>query len=139
MRAKGVRVSGFDERKSGFALGILKGSLISLCFSLIGILIFAFILRFTSISDKLILPINEVIKGISVFLGIFIGFKKEKKMGLLGGFVIGVIYTIIAFLAFSTLNGNFIFDRTLLNDLIFNSILGAICGIICVNLKKSSK
>ena len=134
-----VRSRGLEERKTGFMLSVLKGSLISLCVSLVGILIFAFFLRFTSLSDKFILPINEVIKGISVFLGTFLGFKHEKKMGLLGGLLIGLFYTILAFLAFSLLNQSFVFDKTFATDLAFNSIIGAICGIICVNIKKSSK
>ena len=136
MKAKAQALS---ERNENFLLGVLKGSLIALCVSLVGILIFAFLLRFTSISDKLILPINEVIKGMSVFLGTFLGFKKQKKMGLLGGLLIGFIFTFIAFISFSALNGSFEFDRTLLTDSVFNSIIGAICGIICVNIKKSSK
>lgn len=136
MRSK---AKSYDEKRSSFLLSILKGSLIALCVSLIGILLFAFILRFTSISDKFILPINEVIKGISVFLGTFLGFKREKSKGLLGGTCIGFIFTILAFISFSALNGSFVFDKTFLTDLLFNSIVGAICGIICVNLKKSSK
>lgn len=134
-----VKAKSFEKKESNFALGILKGSLIALSVSLVGILLFAFILRFTSISDKFILPINEVIKGISVFLGTFLGFKRQKKMGFLGGLLIGFIYTILAFVAFSALNGSFDFDKTLLSDLLFDSIIGAICGIICVNIKKSSK
>lgn len=134
-----VKAKSFEKKEGNFALGILKGSLIALSISLVGILLFAFVLRFTSISDKFILPINEVIKGISVFLGTFLGFKRQKKMGLVGGFLIGFIYTILAFVAFSALNGSFNFDKTLLTDLLFDSIIGAICGIICVNIKKSSK
>ena len=136
MRAK---TKTFEDKNENFVLGIVKGTLIALCVSLVGILVFAFLLRFTSISEKLILPINEVIKGVSVFLGTFLGFKKQKKMGLLGGLLIGFIYTFVAFVCFSALNGSFNFDKTLLTDMVFNSIIGAICGIICVNIKKSSK
>lgn len=135
MRAKNLE----EKKHNGVFLSIVKGSLIALCVSLIGILIFAFCLKFTSLSDKLILPINQVIKGLSIFLGVFFGLKKRKEMGLVSGLLIGFIYTIVAFVVFSILNGAFSFDHTLLNDIIFGAIIGGICGIICVNLKKSTR
>ncbi len=117
-------------------LSILKGSLIALSVSLAGILMFAFLLKFTSISDSFITPVNQVIKGLSIFLGVFIGFRKQKKMGLLGGVLTGLFFTVFAFVSFSLLNGGFLFDKILLMDIIFGSIIGGICGIICVNIKK---
>lgn len=119
--------------ESSFFLNALKGSLIALCVSLIGILIFAFIIRFISIPDSAISPINQVIKGLSILIGSFIGLKKSKEMGFISGLVIGFFYTILAFITFSILDGNFVFSKTLLNDLLFGGIIGAICGIIAVN------
>ena len=127
-----------ELKKGTLIISVLKSSLIAVSVSLIGILVFAFLLKFTNISDNFISPINQVIKGISIFLGVFLGFRKQKNMGLVGGLLVGFLYTIIAFVSFSLLNGSFVFDRTLLNDTIFGSIIGAICGIICVNLKKTS-
>ncbi len=117
---------------------IVKGSLIALCFTLVGILIFAFVLKFTNIPESVISPVNQVIKGVSVFMGVFLGLKKTKEMGLVRGLLIGFIYTLVAFLTFSILNGSFAFDKRLLNDTLFGSVMGAICGIICVNIKKTS-
>ncbi len=117
---------------------IAKGTLIALCVSLVLVLVFAFILKFTNISDSVINPINQVIKGISIFLGVFIGLKKCKELGLVSGLLIGFIYTLLAFLVFSLLSGSFVFDITLLTDSVFGAVIGAICGIISVNIKKSA-
>ena len=117
---------------------LLKGTLIALCMSLVLVLIFAFLLKFTNIPDTAITPINQVIKGVSIFLGVFIGMKKTKELGLVCGLLIGLCYTLLAFLVFSILSGGFVVDITLLTDLIFGAVIGAICGIICVNIKKSS-
>lgn len=125
-----------EHKDRSFLLAIIKGSLIALCISLVGILIFAFILKFASISDKAIRPINQIIKGISVLIGVFVAMRKVDKMGLVGGLLIGLVYTILAFVVFSILDGNFEFNLTLLNDLLFGGIMGAICGIIAVNVKK---
>lgn len=134
MKLKTTKTEGENRN---FALSIIKGVLIGLSVALVGILIFAFVLRFTNISDKIITPVNQVIKGISIFLGVFVGMKKHKEKGLLSGFLIGLFFTILAFLVFSILDGVFCFDKTFLNDIIFGSIIGGICGIICVNLKKN--
>ncbi len=134
MRVKSAEVK---ERKGNLALSLLKGVIISLCVSLVSVLVFAFLLKFTNISESIITPINQIIKGLSIFLGTFLGLKKEKKMGLISGLLIGMIYTLLAFVVFSALNGSFVFNRTLITDFCFGGIIGAICGIICVNIKKN--
>lgn len=127
-----------DMKDNSLFLSILKGSLVALTVSLVGVLIFAFIMRFVPISDSLISPINQVIKGVSILIGCFVGLKKAKEMGLISGLLIGFVYTALAFLTFSILNGEFVFSRTILNDLLFGAIIGAICGIVAVNLKRKS-
>ncbi len=117
---------------------IAKGTMIALCISLVLVLVFAFLLKFTNIPDSAISPVNQVIKGVSIFLGVFIGLKKCKELGLVSGLLIGFIYTLLAFLVFSILSGSFTFNITLLTDIVFGAIIGAICGIISVNIKKSS-
>ncbi|MBP3619704.1 MAG: TIGR04086 family membrane protein [Clostridia bacterium] len=132
-----VKTLNKEKSASNLALSVLKGVLVGLCVSLVGILLFAFVLRFTSVSDKIISPVNQVIKGISIFAGVFVAMRKHKSLGLLNGLLIGFCYTIVAFLVFSILDGAFSFDKTFLSDLVFGSVIGAICGIICVNLKKN--
>ena len=115
---------------------ILKGTLISLAISLVGILIFAFIIKYIAVPTSAIKPINQVIKGVSLLVGAYISLKKSHKMGLVTGLLIGLFYTILAFLVFSILDGNFEFSKTLVNDLLFGGIIGAICGVIGINLRR---
>ena len=138
MKMKAKKLEERGAAKS-VVLSILKGSVYALCISLVCVLVFAFCLKFTPLSESLITPINQVIKGVSIFLGVLLGLKKQKDMGLASGLLIGLVYTIVAFFAFSALNHSFVFDRTLVNDIIFGTIIGGICGIICVNLKKTTK
>lgn len=126
------------EGSPSIAMAVVKGSLVSLCVSLVGILIFAFILKFTNIPESTIAPVNQVVKGLSVFIGVFVALKKSREMGLVSGLLIGFVYTILAFVCFSILSGSFAFDRTFVTDIVFGAVMGAICGIICVNIKKSS-
>ena len=136
MKMKAIAKTMKEKNTSPIVGSIAKGTLIALCVSLILVLIFAFLLKFTNIPDTIISPVNQIIKGVSIFLGVFIGLKKSKELGLVSGLLIGFIYTFLAFLVFSILAGSFSFDVTLLTDIVFGAIIGAICGIICVNIKK---
>ena len=37
---------------------------------------------------------------------------------------------------FSILDGSFVFSLSLLNDILFGAIMGAIAGVICISLRK---
>ena len=118
---------------------VLMGSLFAVIVSLVGILFFAFVIKLFGLTDGVLKPVNQVIKGISIMLGCLFALKKYRENGLVVGLCVGLLYTLIAFVVFSLLNGSFGFDKTLLTDIVFGGIMGAICGVICVNIKKRTK
>jgi len=126
------------ERESSISIlnSVLKGALFALAISLIGILLFAFIIKLTSIGNTLIAPINQVVKGISILIGCFYGTKHAKSNGLLKGVLIGLVYTILSFFIFSLLNGQLNFQKSFINDILFGAIIGAICGVIAINFRR---
>lgn len=125
----------FDKKN---ILSIAKGVLISIVVSLVSILFFAFIVKLFGLSDNSLKVVNQIIKVVSIMIGTFLGVKNDKEKGLVKGLLIGLLYTFFAFVIFSALNGNFSFGKSLLNDVIFGGITGAICGIITVNLKRKN-
>lgn len=134
-----MNISSKNKDGGSIVLKLIKGALYALCVSLGLILIFAFLLRFIAIDEEAISPIVQVIKGISIITGVLIALKSVGEMGFLNGILIGLSYTIIAFICFSMLDGfNFEFSKVLLNDVIFGSIIGGISGIIAVNMKKKT-
>lgn len=137
MRHKHKTLESSTKRKRLSVSSIIKGSFVAVSCSLLLILIFAFLLKFTNIPESIITPINQVIKGISVFSGVFLGISNTRRRGLVIGFLIGLVYSLIAFFVFALLAGYFVLDLTFLTDMCFSSVVGGICGIICVNLKKS--
>ena len=128
--------SSSNLEKNSILATVLKGAVIAVFVSLIGILIFAFIIKFASLSSKVIKPVNQVIKIISIFIGVFLSLRGNKEKGWLKGILIGGVYSLLSFVLFSILNGSFNFGLSILTDLIFLSIIGAICGIILVNISK---
>ena len=125
-----------SSNKKVFLMQILKGSLASLSISLVGILLFALLIHFTGLSDGFIMPINQVIKIVSIFVGVFLALKTNKKQGFVKGLLIGLIYTFLAYVLFSILSSTVSVGITSLNDLLFGGLIGGISGIISVNIKK---
>lgn len=117
-------------------LQLTKGTFWALSFALLSILLFAFIIKYTSISSEAIQPVNQVIKALSILIGCFVFGKKIKTKGWLFGGIIGVLFTLLAFVVFSILDGAFSFNLNLLNDIIFGALMGIIAGIICITLRK---
>ena len=122
--------------KSVFVLSIIKGAAYAVIVSLAGILLFALLIKFIPISESWVQPINQVIKGLSVLIGAYIAARKIKSNGWLMGLLIGLLYTLIAYIVFSLLDGEFRFTLSILNDLLFGGIMGVISGIITVNVIK---
>ena len=108
---------------------ILKGTLVAVSVALVLILAFAIVIRF-------IKPINQVIKIISILFGVFAALKSDNTKGLKKGMIIGALFSLLSYLVFSILALRFSFDWSVVIDLIFASILGALCGLIVVNIRK---
>ncbi len=125
------------ERSEGtlILLRYLKSLFISLIITFGCIIIFAFVIKWASLPDSVISPVNLVIKGISVFFGVFVLTKASTK-GLVNGIIFACLYTLLAFTIFSLLAGTFVLGFGLLADFAFTAVVGAIAGIIGVNVKK---
>lgn len=117
---------------------VLKGVLFSLIISVVLILILAVVAKYTDISDKTISAINQVIKVVALLLGILIGVKNQKG-GFIIGAIVGLLYTLISFAIFSAISGNLTFDKITVFDFLICIAVGAISGILTVNLKGLKK
>jgi len=125
------------EKKEGTSniFRYVKALLVSLIITFALIILFAFIIKWASLADKVISPVNMGIKALSVFLGALVLTKGSTK-GLLQGLLFACCYTLLAFAIFSVLAGKLTLSLGLLADLAFAAVVGAIGGMIGVNIKK---
>lgn len=125
------------EKSEGLikVLKYLKSLFISLIITFAAIIIFAFVIKWTSLPDSVITPVNLVIKGVSVFLGALV-LTKGSSHGLLNGLLFALVYTLFAFTIFSALAGELSLSLGLVLDFAFTAVVGMIAGIIGVNIKK---
>lgn len=135
-----MRTKTKSKERSEASLAILKyikSLLISLIITFACIILFAFIIKWSSLPDSVISPVNLVIKGVSVFVGALVLTKSSTK-GIVKGLIFSVIYSLVSFSVFSILAGEFILGLGLVADFAFTAVVGAIAGIIGVNIKKKA-
>ena len=118
---------------NGFFM-ILKGAALSLGLSILFAVIFACILRAGDLSDNVIYPVNQVIKGIAVAIGALAFVRGEK--GWLKGGAVGLLFTALSYLAFSSLGNDFSLSWLVILEVLIAFVTGALGGILAVNWKK---
>lgn len=114
---------------------VIKGSAFSIIITLIGLLIYSIILRYTSVSESTIPTIVIIITAISVLIGSTISTSNIKKNGIINGMFVGLIYIAIIYLLSSIVTGNFLLNITSIIMIITSVLTGALGGIIGVNKK----
>ena len=97
-------------------------------------IIFANILRFTPLPDKVIYPVNQTVKVVAILLGSLLFVRGEK--GFLKGGAIGLIFTALSYLAFSAIGGNFSLSWLIFAELALAIFAGVVGGAIAVNLRR---
>lgn len=121
-----------EKISSNIVVSFLKGLIVSMLVSFALIIMLALSLKWFSLDEKFISPINLAIKTISVVVGSCIAVKGESR-GLIKGVAFGLLYIVSAFVSFSVLAKSFALDMSFLLDVLFAGIAGGIVGIIKVN------
>ena len=113
---------------------ILKGLTFSIIFTLVLFFIFAIILRFSNISDSIIPGIVLIVSIISILCGATICTKKAKSQGWLWGGSVGGIYALLLYIISSLTLTGFSFSFTTIYLILGYILIGAIGGIIGINI-----
>lgn len=113
---------------------VVKGVGLALALSFLGTVIFASILLNNTASDKIIYPVNQIIKAVSVLIGAFAFIRGEK--GWLKGGAVGLLFTALSYLAFSAVGGDFSLSWLLPLELLGTALIGALSGSLAVNLRR---
>ena len=123
------------NKVSGFFGDIIRGIATALIITLLGVLIFAGVVKLATLSSAVIKAVNQFIKIISVFLGCSFSLKENK--GLLKGVLVGVGYTVLTYLIFALIGGGVSFGLSFLLDIALGVVVGGVAGVIAINVKKN--
>ena len=120
------------SEKGGFLRQTVKGVAAAIIITLVGVLVFAFVLDISGLGEGIVKPINQVIKLLSVFGGCLFAVKGEK--GFLKGATIGIISSAASALLFGLIAGGIGSVAGVAIDLICSLVMGAISGAISIKL-----
>jgi len=111
----------------------LKGSLISMIFTVAVILLFALIIKETGAADSVIAPINQVIKILGIMAAAYFAIRPMETKQWLCGAVAGLMYILIGYFVFSLIDGMMGNVALLFSDLLMGVLIGMVFAIIAAN------
>ncbi|HOB64501.1 MAG: TIGR04086 family membrane protein [Clostridiales bacterium] len=134
MKTKPLKAKSLSINKTTI-FDIIRGTLLAAVISLLGVLILALICKLTTVGNEVILPINQVLKILSILLGCIFGIKEKVKGAIKGG-TIGLLYSLLSIFIFLILNKTL--DGSSINyiDIVSGLAAGVLSGIIAVNFRK---
>ena len=109
---------------------ICKGVLCAVIVTLLFILGFALIVQLAGLDNNIISPVMQVVKVVCIFVAVAIAIKPAKSKGWLFGALVGLLYMVLTFLIFSLLDGKFTIGFTALSDLLFQTLVGLVSGVL---------
>lgn len=129
-------VKDVSNEKSGISIVVIgKSVLMAYIISIIMLIVYGIILSITSLSETSLPTAVMIITVASIALaGIYSAIKVE-SMGWLNGAIVGLAYMVILFLLGIIFKTGAALDSFLLFRLFLGFVVGALAGIIGINLK----
>lgn len=124
-----------ENIKSNNMFKILKGIILSILITLLGLLILAIVITYTNVSESIIPIAVTIITAISILIGSFFSTINIQKNGLLNGFAVGFAYIATIYIISSITSTGFTLTSTSFIMIISAILAGMLGGIIGVNLK----
>ena len=124
-----------ENIKSNNMFKILKGIILSILITLLGLLILAIVITYTNVSESIIPIAVTIITAISILIGSFFSTINIQKNGLLNGFAVGFAYIATIYIISSITSTGFTLTNTSFIMIISAILAGMLGGIIGVNLK----
>lgn len=116
----------------------VKGTLISMVFTVAVILLFALIIKETGLTDSVIAPVNQIVKILGIIGASYFAIKGIAEKHWLAGGLAGLLFISLSYLVFSLIEGIFGSVALLFSDMLMGLLIGMVFAIILANFGKSS-
>ncbi len=118
---------------------VLKGVGVALLAAALYVLVFALAVRLFHVRENALPVVNQGAKVVFLLLGAWMAVRRHPERGWLRGGLTGVLYVLLSFVLFSAIDGDWSIGWSFLSDLVMGAAVGAIGGILIVNLTKRKK
>lgn len=127
-----------SSNRMSILLSILQGLLIAAAVTLTGMLLIALLTVFTRISDRLLTTLNQLLKIISILIGVRGAVGRGGSRGFITGAVVALLYMILGYALYVSLGG--VRSVTLmLGEMLMGSAVGAFTGAILANMRPKKR
>lgn len=122
------------RKRSSIAKSLLLGLLTAIVFTLLAMLALSAALMFLHIQDGLLSTLNQIIKLLSIALGVCLAVPRGSQRGFASGLLIAFSYIVIGYALYVALGGADFSFTAMLGELLVGGAVGAVTGAIRANL-----
>ena len=123
-----------SSNRMGILFSILKGLLIAIAATIIGMLLIALLTVFTRISDGMLVTLNQLLKVTAILLGVAASVGRGGSRGFFTGATAALIYMILGYAMYIALGGRHSVP-IMLGEMLMGSAVGAFAGEILANMR----
>lgn len=115
-------------------MSVMKGLLCAVALTLllmVGVAAAALKLR---VSDGMLTALNQVMKLLSILLGVTVAVGRGGRRGFLTGMAVAMLYMTAGYVCYVALGGNAFVVGQMLGEILIGAALGAVAGAVLSNL-----
>ncbi len=120
-------------------LTVLKGLLVAAGVTLAGMLLLSLAVVLLGVSDGALSLLNQLLKLVSVLLGVRIAVGIGGTRGFVIGAVVALLYMVIGYALYWKLGGAVFSMGSMLGEMLLGGAVGAASGSVFANLKPRSR
>lgn len=128
-----------SSNRTATLISILRGLIIASACTLTGMLLIALLTLCTRISDNLITVLNQLLKIISIILGVCASVGRGGRRGFLTGAVVALVYMILGYALYIILGGGVYSAAAMLGEMLMGSAVGALSGAVLANMRPGKR
>ena len=113
---------------------ILKGLLCAATLTLLLMVGVAALALALPISDGMLTALNQVMKLLSILLGVTVAVGRGGRHGFLTGMTVAMLYMALGYACYVALGGNAFVITQMLGEILIGAALGALVGAVLSNL-----
>ena len=122
------------RKEAASGMRLLRGLGASVLVTLVSVAVFALLMQWVKPSDEVIRIFNQVLKLLSIAVGVYVAVGRGCEGGLLRGAAVGLLYMAVGVASYALLSGQQAPFASYLADLGMGIVSGGIVGMILSNI-----
>lgn len=114
---------------------LLRGALISMLVTAVLVLVFSVLVLLMDLSGKVITPVNQVIKVVSILAGTFAA-STGRVRGWVAGLIVGGAYMLLGIVLYCAFAGRMLPVLVMIGDLVLGLAAGLLSGMLAASLRR---